>query len=57
MTIMTFYNINAHVVIFGDLWFWHHHFSKFLAGGYTFSCINPMLNFLKLRHVSHREQW
>ena len=31
--------------------------SKSLAGGYASSYIRPMLNFLGLRDVSHREQW
>ena len=31
--------------------------SKSLAWGYAFNCIRPMLNFLELGDVSHREQW
>ena len=52
VTIITFY---AYVVIFIDYGFCIITFvSKFLAGGYAFSCIRPMLNFLKLRDVSHK---
>ena len=52
------YNIHAYVVMFIESGFCIVTFvSKSLAGGHAFSCIRPMLNFLGLRDVPHREQW
>ena len=51
------YIIHIYIVMFTEYGFCIATFmSKSLCGGYAFSCIRIMLNFLRLRDVLHREQ-
>ena len=52
------YNIQVYTVIFIDYGICMVTFvTKFYTEGHTLSCIRPMLNFLKMRALFHREQW
>ena len=57
MTIHDLYNIQVYAVIFVDYGVYTVTFvAKLFTKCYSFNCIRPMLNFLIMRYLLHREQ-